>query len=213
MASPERRGGPFPTSDTGRAPRDRTHVPPFRHAAGGNPSKPGSVAALASNRAAAALLARLLVVLVALRVCEDSGPLDLALEPTEGAVQRLVLANSNLGQPAHLQDNQPCDAAIIHDRQASRQDDRDMERRRRDVEGTTSPRNTPLRGVEGRSRNLAIPRLPADGPAVYCVDAPAGTRFTVTDRTTRFSLRSPAPLTAKSHPHVFEKSASEIRKV
>jgi len=54
----------------------------------------------APRSAAPPLLAGLLVVLVPLRVCENSGPLDLALEAPQCAVQRFVLADPHLGQEA-----------------------------------------------------------------------------------------------------------------
>lgn len=56
----------------------------------------GLVALIPPGGAAATLLARFLVVLVPFRVGQDAGPLDLALEPPERAVQRLVLPDAYL---------------------------------------------------------------------------------------------------------------------
>jgi hypothetical protein len=56
----------------------------------------GLVALVAPSGATATLLARFLVVLVPFRVGQDTGPLDLALEPPERAVQRFVLPDAYL---------------------------------------------------------------------------------------------------------------------
>src|SRR5215472_14526142 len=53
---------------------------------------------LTPRRAPAALRARFFVVFVPLRVGEDSGPLDLALEAPKRAVERFVFSDPHFGQ-------------------------------------------------------------------------------------------------------------------
>ena len=73
----------------------------FQQAVGQSQRALHSAAASASRGLPAALGAGRLVVFVTLGVAQDTGPLYLSLEPSQGAVKGLVLANTNLGHLPH----------------------------------------------------------------------------------------------------------------
>jgi hypothetical protein len=157
------------------------------------------LALVAAGGAPAALLTGLFVVFVPLRVCEDAGPLHLALEPPERAVERLIFADSHLGHRStpsaslsHSGTNTGVTTAQLYTT-AEPTGNRSARSPRRCEQCATLPRGAPL--VAARRHGVEDD----------------GTRVTVTRRTTRSSFLSAAPFTAKSHPHVLLNDASETR--